>query len=633
MKRTKQFIWLLAATGMLAVSCVAEKAEPAPVELPGADEVSAAMEVPGTKTYTEDLLVLWSEGDLLTVFPGKNVNSKYVLKSEPGKTFGTFTKVNGSLVGDPLPGYAAVYPYADDVTIDKDGTFTVTLPKEQTYAEDSFGPGANTMVSWSGNGYLPFQNVGGFFVMALTGNAKVNSIEFIGGDQEVLAGKAKISMGDNEEEEGPVVTFDESATDTSIILTCPEPVQLDPETPTNFWIVVPAASYEKGVYVKITYEGDQVLQVGTAEETVEIARNQVYRMETLDITVPVNLSEEGTANCYVVAAPGWYRFKAVQGNTEDTVGEVASAEVLWETFNTDVAPEAGDLVKDVAVMGDYISFVYTGELGNAVIAAKDAEGTILWSWHVWCSPVEVNDMLQTYKFRNVGSWGTEATFMDRNLGAISGTPGEVGFLGLMYQWGRKDPFQGASSIEYEVLAAISTERPAAVVSTSTTGTIEYATQNPMQYITMNANNNDWMWAEPGVYADTQRWGGNNWGRPKAKYDPCPAGYKVPFSNGWGHWIFAMGTVSVTDPDLYDPETHCMDVTELMNCDTPVYIPFTGFMWGDRFGLLGTGRQTLLSSTSSFYNNALYLDCRNNGYVSAHTNNPKTNGCPVRCVKE
>ena len=33
----------------------------------------------------------------------------------------------------------------------------------------------------------------GFFVMALTGNAKVNSIEFVGGDQEVLAGKAKIS--------------------------------------------------------------------------------------------------------------------------------------------------------------------------------------------------------------------------------------------------------------------------------------------------------------------------------------------------------------------------------------------------------------------------------------------------------
>ena len=285
MKKTQKLIWLLAAAGLLAVSCVAEKAEPAPVEVPGADEVTAVAAAPATKTYVEDLQVLWAEGDLLTVFPGRDVNSKYVLKSEPGKTFGTFTKVSGSLLGDPLPGYAAVYPYADDVTIDKDGTFTLTLPGEQTYAENSFGPGANTMVSWSEGGYLPFQNVCGYFVMSLTGNVEVNSIEFFGGADEVLAGKATVSMGDFEEEEGPVVAFDKSATGTSIVLNCPEPVQLDPETPTEFWIVVPPASYGMGIYVKVTYNGDKVLQEGSAEKTVPIVRSQIYRMENLDITV------------------------------------------------------------------------------------------------------------------------------------------------------------------------------------------------------------------------------------------------------------------------------------------------------------------------------------------------------------
>ena len=35
--------------------------------------------------------------------------------------------------------------------------------------------------------------------------------------------------------------------------------------------------------------------------------------------------------------------------------------------------------------------------------------------------------------------------MDRNLGATSATPGNVGSLGLLYQWGRKDPFLGSSS--------------------------------------------------------------------------------------------------------------------------------------------------------------------------------------------
>ena len=35
--------------------------------------------------------------------------------------------------------------------------------------------------------------------------------------------------------------------------------------------------------------------------------------------------------------------------------------------------------------------------------------------------------------------------MDRNMGAISASPGNIGALGLLYQWGRKDPFLGSSS--------------------------------------------------------------------------------------------------------------------------------------------------------------------------------------------
>ena len=631
----KQVIWLLAAAGLLAVSCVAEKAEPAPVEVPGADEVTAVAAAPATKTYVEELQVLWAEGDQITVFPGRDVNCQYVLKSEPGATIGTFTKVNGSLLGDPLPGYAAVYPYADDVTIDKDGTFTLTLPGEQTYAENSFGPGANTMVSWSEGGYLPFQNVCGYFVMSLTGNVEVNSIEFFGGADEVLAGKATVSMGDFEEEEGPVVAFDKSATGTSIVLNCPEPVQLDPETPTEFWIVVPPASYGMGIYVKITYNGDKVLQEGSAEKTVPIVRSQIYRMENLDITVDtsIDLSEAESANCYVVSAAGDYKFKAVQGNSSDSAGEVQSVEVLWETFNTDVAPQPGDLITDAKYEDGYVFFKYTGQLGNAVIAAKDAEGTILWSWHIWCSPVAADEMLQVYKYRSVGSWGGDATFMDRNLGAVSGTPGDVGFLGLMYQWGRKDPFQGAESTTSNTMAAISTERPAPVASSPTTGTIEYSIKNPMQYITWNSNNKDWMWAESGVMADEKRWGGNTWGLPKSKYDPCPPGYKVPYSNGKGEWICAMGTTGKTDAGLVDASTLCIVATDLLNADAACYIPFTGFLVENNMALYAVGRQTLLNSSSSYYSNALYLDCRDSGYINAHTNNPKVCGCPVRCVKK
>ncbi len=36
-------------------------------------------------------------------------------------------------------------------------------------------------------------------------------------------------------------------------------------------------------------------------------------------------------------------------------------------------------------------------------------------------------------------------WMDRNLGALNNTPGDVANRGLFYQWGRKDPFLPSSA--------------------------------------------------------------------------------------------------------------------------------------------------------------------------------------------
>ena len=48
-----------------------------------------------------------------------------------------------------------------------------------------------------------------------------------------------------------------------------------------------------------------------------------------------------------------------------------------------------------------------------MIAAKDAEGKILWSWHIWMTDLPMG---QVY-------WRNAGTMMDRNLGALSATPG------------------------------------------------------------------------------------------------------------------------------------------------------------------------------------------------------------------
>ena len=158
----------------------------------------------------------------------------------------------------------------------------------------------------------------------------------------------------------------------------------------------------------------------------------------------MNLSYFESANCYIVSEAGKYKFKTVKGNSSTSVGNLSTCEVLWESFGTSTTPTIGDLIKGVTYKDGYIEFetASTFREGNAVIAVKDASGTILWSWHIW-----LTDQPQGHTYNNGA-----VVMMDRNLGATSATPGDVGALGLLYQWGRKDPFLGSSSISDDIEA-------------------------------------------------------------------------------------------------------------------------------------------------------------------------------------
>ena len=69
-----------------------------------------------------------------------------------------------------------------------------------------------------------------------------------------------------------------------------------------------------------------------------------------------------------------------------------------------------------------------------MIAVKD--GAILWSWHIWYPEAEVAGLNSK----------TGYEVMNMNLGAMHNTPGDVGSYGLLYQWGRKDPFPAAPTL-------------------------------------------------------------------------------------------------------------------------------------------------------------------------------------------
>ena len=149
-----------------------------------------------------------------------------------------------------------------------------------------------------------------------------------------------------------------------------------------------------------------------------------------------DLSALSTANCYILNRSGSYCIAAVKGNdSEAWLTKAESAEILWETFGTSTVPKDGDLIKSVSYKDGYIAFqtADTFKEGNAVVAAKDVEGNILWSWHIW-----MTDQPQEHVYNN-----NAGTMMDRNLGAVSAVSGDVGAIGLLYQWGRKDPFLNA----------------------------------------------------------------------------------------------------------------------------------------------------------------------------------------------
>ena len=325
---------------------------------------------------------------------------------------------------------------------------------------------------------------------------------------------------------------------------------------------------------------------------------------------------------------GAYKFAAVKGNSTESVGAVASAEVLWESFGTNVTPNVGDLVKSVFYSEGQITFqtADTFKEGNALIAAKDASGTVLWSWHIWLTDQPQG---QEY-FNNAG------TMMDRNLGATSATPGDVGALGLLYQWGRKDPFLGSSSISYSTLAKSTLTWPSAVSSASNSagnilinGTIEYAIANPTTFISSNSSNYDWYYTGNSS-TDNTRW--TTSGNEKSVYDPCPSGWRVPDGGDNGVWSTALGSSSsFTDELLYDRTYKGMNFSGRFGSDQAIWYPASGSRSNSDVGY--GGYYWSASPYGSHY--AYYLGFSSSGYVfpsHSATIYSRASGQSVRCLQ-
>ena len=335
---------------------------------------------------------------------------------------------------------------------------------------------------------------------------------------------------------------------------------------------------------------------------------------------PIDLSASGTANSYIVSSEGSYFFKPVKGNSSTSVGIVASVSVLWESFGTSTAPSVGDLVQSVSYKDGDIYFMtpLTFKEGNAVIAAKDASGKILWSWHIWFTDQPEG---QVY-YNNAG------TMMDRNLGATSATPGDVGALGLLYQWGRKDPFLGSSSISSAVEAKSTITWPSVVSSNSTNGTIAYATAHPTTFIDGRGNNIDWYYTGS-ESTDNTRWTTSD--NAKSIYDPCPSGWRVPDGGSIGVLAKAIGSSYFNY--AYNSTDEGINFSGKFGSDQTIWYPASGYRYGYDGSLDSVGDHGVYYWSASPFDYCAYsLYFNYNGGVLPSSNSGRAFGYSVRCLQ-
>lgn len=242
------------------------------------------------RTYVDEQMKLhWTKNDLITIFHGMLEPLKFGFRGETGATSGTYYNVDGIFYApdQSAPNNVAVYPYSADHLLDENTrAVTLTMPAEQTYVENSFGLGANTMIAVTSEVNdlaLYFKNVGTYLNVRLWGeNQTVKTITVTATGGEALSGKAVVTPtygGD------PTCVMANTGTAPSVQLVCEEAVTVNTteDAPVSFWIVLPPVTMASGFNVMVE-NADGEKQVFTIDKSVTFKRNK-YNTLTRELAV------------------------------------------------------------------------------------------------------------------------------------------------------------------------------------------------------------------------------------------------------------------------------------------------------------------------------------------------------------
>ena len=273
-------VMALAGISMAAIQC-SKVDEPAPPQTEQkAETVTLTLYggSPDSKTYLGDdgQSVLWSEGDVVMI-NGMNYN----IQIDPDNP--TTATVEGVIASDEyFASYSDYYGQYDE------SRYIIIYNNYQLYGGDnSFGQWANSMIAYSTDENLYFQNVGGLLHFSITGESAntLKSIFLSSNDGAYIAGGISIPLEDlrNGTLQDSYDIMDDGwyQIDNTISIDNIY-TQLGPE-PHDFYFAVPARTYAEGITL-IMEDADGNVGIQTTRNSIEVLRNEIRTVETFAFT-------------------------------------------------------------------------------------------------------------------------------------------------------------------------------------------------------------------------------------------------------------------------------------------------------------------------------------------------------------
>ena len=511
------------------------------------------------------------------------------------------------------------------------------VPEGNMYYECCFkGTDAPLMAACNEGNEFNFVNLCGIISYTVSGD--FDNVVFAGNNKEGV-GFDYYQVRVRDDGKGAVVNYHKPGNgfaEYSALKAVEKAVVADGST-VNYIYLPKGVSFASGFTFKF-FKGEELVKIATTETAVDVAHGKLLPLgditakledyvapstsdHTSGITGATDLSEaNGPANCYIISKAGAYKLPVVCGNdAEDVPGSIFGVELVWETYNNAEEVVANSVIAKVDYDGpsNYVFFETPETLkpGNALIAAKNSEDKIIWSWHIWipATTIETN----TYGIYS-------HALMDRYLGALvaattSSVPVES--FGLHYEWGRKDPFLGAKAIEGSDFAT----RSGTGLSVGYEMNVAQTIANPATYAVYTEADSWGCWLtpkDPTLWKDAE----------KTIYDPCPAGYRVPkydskqplhssdlsAQTGWSD-VAAAGDnapyFTLGDPVTVFPYGGLV-------CENGKYMDYAGG---------STARTFIWTSAVNSENNGRMIDVRLGTSTHKANSTVTSRGCSIRCV--